>query len=399
MDSKNALSKQIIKYTQEIEEEIVKIRRHLHENPELSQKEFRTTDLIYDKLKDTNIKLEKCSGGTGLIGILEGYKEGPTLGIRGDIDALPIIEETNLEFASKEPGIMHACGHDIHTSVLIGTAIVLDKLRNSFKGTVKFIFQPAEEIMQGAKYMMEEGVLENPKLDNIVCLHTWPLTDAGKISVRHGPIMAATNTFEIEVSGTGGHAAHPHKSVDPIPVASQIVTGLQQIVSRELPPLEPAVVTVGQIHGGTANNVIANKVTISGSVRTLNSETSDFIQNSMEEISTRIAEAYNSNATLNYFPGSLGVVNDQNMVNMLDEAVKESLGKENFEYLPDPSLGGEDFSFYLQHVKGMLFRLGTRNETAASQKGLHNPGIIFDEKAIPTGIIAMSSFAVKYLNQ
>src|SRR5699024_3157028 len=291
MDSKNALSKKIIKYTQEIEEEILKIRRYLHENPELSQKEFHTTDFIYDKLKDTNIKLEICSGGTGLIGILEGYEEGPTLGIRGDIDALPIMEETNLDFASKEPGIMHACGHDIHTSVLLGTAIILNKLRDSFKGTIKFIFQPAEETMQGAKLMIEEGVLDNPKLDNIVCLHTWPLTDAGKISVRHGPIMAATNTFEIEVSGTGSPAAHPHKSIDPIPVASQNVTGLQQIVSRELSPLEPAVVTIGQIHGGTANNVIANNVTISGTIRTLNSETSDFIKISIEEISQRIAEA------------------------------------------------------------------------------------------------------------
>ncbi|MBN8201435.1 amidohydrolase [Bacillus sp. NTK034] len=393
------MEKEINKLTAEIEEKIIEIRRHLHENPELSFQEFRTTDYIYSTLLDTNIELKKCSGGTGVIGILKGNGEGPTLGIRADIDALPIVEETGLEYASSKPGVMHACGHDIHTSVLLGAAIVLDKLRDSINGTIKFIFQPAEETMQGAKYMMEEGVLSEPNLDNIICLHTWPFTDAGKIAIRHGAIMASTNRFEIEVFGTGGHAAHPHKSVDPIPVAAQIISSLQQIVSRTLPPLESAVVTIGQIHGGTADNIIANKVMISGTVRTLKTEVSDKIKQSMKEISENVAKAFNGSAVLKYFPGSPPVVNDKKMVDLLAEAVSESLGKESLEYLPEPSLGGEDFSFYLQHVNGILFRLGTRNETEASQKGLHNPGIIFDEKAISTGIISMSSFAVKYLNQ
>lgn len=388
----------IKKLAAEIEAEILEIRRTLHENPELSMFEYNTTNLILDTLKNTNIQLNKCSNGTGVIGILEGSGKGPTLGIRADIDALPITEETELSFSSKNNGIMHACGHDIHTSVLLGTAIVLDKLRDSFKGTIKFIFQPAEETMQGAKFMIEEGVLNVPKLDHLICLHVWPFTDAGKISVKHGPIMAAANRFEIEVFGTGGHAAHPHKSVDPIPIAAQIISSLQQIVSRTLPPLETAVITIGQIHGGTADNIIAKKVTISGTVRTLKTEVSDKIKESMEEISENVAKAFKGSAKVNYYPGSPPVINDNKLVDLLTEVVKENLGEEQFEYLSEPSLGGEDFSFYLEHVDGMLFRLGTRNETEASQKGLHNPGIIFDEKAISTGIITMSSFALKYLN-
>ena len=399
MESINPVVKNIHELTQEIEEQITSIRRHVHENPELSFQEKNTTEFIYNTLKDTSIQTQRFPSGTGLVGVLEGKGDGPTLGIRADIDALPIKEETNLEFASKNPGVMHACGHDIHTSVLLGTAIVLDRLKDQINGKIKFIFQPAEETMQGAKYMIEEGVLTNPDVDNIVCLHTWPFTDAGKIGVRHGAIMASTNRFEITVSGTGGHSAHPHKSVDPIPIAAQIVTGLQQIVSRKLPPLDSAVITIGQIHGGTADNVIAKNVTISGTVRTLKTEVNEKIKQSMEEIAGNIAKAYHATAELAYFPGSPPVINNDALVDLLQETVIESLGEENLEYLPEPSLGGEDFSFYLQHVDGMLFRLGTRNDTEASQRGLHNPGIIFDEKAISTGITTMSSFAVKYLNK
>lgn len=385
------------KITAEIEDQIIEIRRHLHKNPELSFHEFKTTDLIYDTLKHTNIELQRCAKGSGIIGLLKGEEEGPTLGLRADIDALPIQEETGLEFTSHNKGVMHACGHDIHTSVLLGTAIVLDRMRADLKGSIKFIFQPAEETLKGAQEMIEQGVLTEPKVDHIVCLHVWPFTDAGKIGVKHDVIMASANSFEIEVTGTGGHAAHPHKSVDPIPVAAQIISALQQIVSRTLSPLDSAVVTIGQIHGGTANNVIANKVTISGTVRTLKTEVSEKIKETMEDISENIAKAFKANAKVNYVLSSYPVTNNNQLVDLLAESVKETLGGENLDYLLEPSLGGEDFSYYLQHVDGMLFRLGTRNKNPATQKGLHNPGIIFDEQAISTGIITMSSFALKYL--
>ncbi|RWZ59105.1 amidohydrolase [Halobacillus fulvus] len=383
--------------TSEIHDQLITIRRTLHERPELSMQEYNTTAFIMEALKDTSIELKPCSNGVGLTGVLHGSAEGPTLAIRADIDALPIIEETGLEFASKQPGLMHACGHDIHTTVLIGAALVLDRLKDQFAGSIKFIFQPAEETMQGAKLLIEEGVLDD--VDHIVCLHTWPFTDAGKISVKHDTIMASTNQFEIEVFGVGGHAAHPQKSVDPIPIAAHIVTGLQQIVSRTLSPLESAVVTVGQIHGGTADNVIANKVKLSGTVRTLTTEVNDKIKASMEEIAESIAKAFKGGAKVHYHPGSPPVINDSRMVELLEEAVTDELGPDAFEILPEASLGGEDFSFYLQHVDGMLFRLGTGNGLPQSRAGLHNPEVIFDEKSIETGVVGMSAFAMKYLNR
>src|SRR5699024_9473373 len=303
----------------EIEEEIIEIRREIHANPELGFQEFNTTNLIYNTLKDTEIRLEICEGGTGVIGVLEGETEGRVLGIRADIDALPIFEETGLTFSSKTEGKMHACGHDIHTSVLLGTALTLNKLRKQIKGTIKFIFQPAEETLGGAQFMIEQNVLKNPDVDHIICLHTWPFTDVGKIGIRHNTIMASTNQFEIKVYGDGGHAAHPQKSVDPIPVATQIVSGLQQIVARKLAPLEPAVLTVGQIHGGTADNVIAKEVKISGTVRTLENDVRDKIEKHMKEIAENTAKAYGSEAEVHFNPGTPPVINDGTLVDLMEE--------------------------------------------------------------------------------
>lgn len=391
----------INKITAEIEKKIIDIRRHIHRNPELSLKEYETTKLIYETLKDTNIKLIKSSNSTGIVGILKGKnRNGKTLAIRADIDALPIKEETGLKFASKKEGIMHACGHDIHTSVLLGTAIVLDRMKNKLNGNIKFIFQPAEETMQGAKMLINEGVLtEEPKVDDIICLHCWPYTDVGKIGIKHDAIMASSDSFIIDVYGIGGHAAHPQKAIDPIPIAAQIVSGLQQIVSRNLAPFEPAVVTIGQIHGGRADNIIAANVTISGTVRTLDTSVSTKIRLAMETISKNISKSFQGSAKVNYKHGPPPVINNNRLVDLLIDVVHENLGKDNLDYLEEPSLGSEDFSFYLQNVNGMLFRLGTRNETEASQKSLHNSGIIFDEKSISTGIITMSAFAKEYLDK
>ncbi|MGP4105935.1 M20 metallopeptidase family protein [Virgibacillus sp. L01] len=384
--------------TSEIKEQMILIRRHLHKNPELSMKEYNTTKIIIETLKDTNIELSELPNGTGVVGVLRGGSEGLTLGLRADIDALPIIENTGLDFTSENEGIMHACGHDIHTTVLLGAALVLDRMKDSLEGNIKFIFQPGEEIMKGAQFVMEQGVLQNePKVDRIVCLHTWPLIEAGQIGVRKGPIMAATDSFEIEVQGTGGHAAHPHKSVDPIPIAGEIIGALQTIVSRSISPLESAVVTFGQINGGNADNIIANKVVLSGSVRTLTPEMRNHIKEQVVQISEHIAIGHKSKATVSFKPGSHPVINNNELVEVMSDTVKEYLDEESLVYLPEPSLGGEDFSFYLQEVEGMLFRLGTKNEQEASTRSLHNPGLIFDEKAIPTGIIAMSSFALEYL--
>ncbi|MFC7319313.1 M20 metallopeptidase family protein [Halobacillus campisalis] len=383
----------------EINSELIEVRRHLHRNPELSMNEFKTTEFVMDYLKDTSIDLKVMKGGVGVIGVLRGAKDGKTLALRGDLDALPIHEKTGLEFSSDVDGVMHACGHDLHTTVLLGTAIVLDRMKNDLSGQVKFIFQPGEEVMEGAKFAIENGALhDEPKVDNIVCLHTWPLVDAGKVGVRHGPIMAAADKFTIDVYGSGGHAAHPHISIDPIPVASQLVTNLQSIVSRQLSPLNSAVVTLGQINGGTGDNIIADKVSLSGSLRTLDPDTREQIKQSIEQMSKHVAKANKTTADVTFMPGSPPVINNDEIVDIFLKSSQELLGEDGVHYLTDPSLGGEDFSFYLEEVEGMLFRIGTRNDSEQSTRSLHNPGIVFDEKAIPTGVMAMSAFAVEYLS-
>lgn len=377
--------------------EITNLRRLIHENPELSFKEFETTDLIYKTLEHTHIQLQKCSGGTGVIGLLEGGKPGKVLALRADIDALPIVEKTGLSFTSNKEGIMHACGHDIHTSVLLGAALILNDLKDELTGTIKFIFQPAEEVMGGAEFMITEGVLNQPEVDHIVCLHTWPFTDAGKVGIRSGAMMASANQFEIKVIGSGGHAAHPHKSVDPIPVAAKIVDALQQIVSRQVSPVESAVVTIGQIHGGTADNIIANEVHISGTVRTLHKDMRNFIENKIGKISRSIAEAFGAEVKFIFHEGTPPVINNASLVKLFSEAITDQMGDAVIEELKEPSLGGEDFAFYLEHVDGMLFRLGTGNDDENSRKGLHNPQIIFDERSLPTGMEAITAFATRYL--
>ncbi|WP_244535679.1 M20 metallopeptidase family protein [Lentibacillus halodurans] len=384
--------------TADIQEEIIKIRRYLHKNPELSMDEYNTTNLVMDTLKHTNIELSKLKDDIGVVGVLRGKGGGPTLGLRGDMDALPIKEETGLDFASNIDGVMHACGHDLHTTILLGTALVLDRMRDQLNGNIKFIFQPGEEVMKGANYVIGQGVLDaDPKVDKIVCLHTWPLLESGKIGVRKGPIMAATDTFDVRVNGSGGHAAHPHKSIDPIPIAGQIISGLQSIISRRTSPMDSAAVTLGQIHGGKADNIIANDVTLSGTVRSLVPEVRNNIKQAITEISENIAKAHHTQAEVTFYPGSPPVINDERLVDTMANAVKKELGDDKLVYLPEPSLGGEDFSFYLEHVEGMLFRIGTKNNQEQSMRSLHNPGIIFDEKAIPAGIKAMSSFAVEFL--
>ncbi|MFC7364091.1 MULTISPECIES: M20 metallopeptidase family protein [Bhargavaea] len=384
-----------------IKEEMIRIRRHIHTHPELSHEEFETTKFVQDQLRDTSIEWQDLGLETGAVGLMHGKAgDGPVLMLRADLDALPLMEESGVEFASEKPNVMHACGHDIHTTVLIGAAKVLDRTRDEWKGTIKFVFQPSEEKAGGASELVEAGVLENPKPDHAVCLHTWPSTDAGKIGIRPGPMTAANDTFEVMVKGTGGHGAHPEKAVDPVPVAGDVVDLFQRIISRNLSPFDPAVITAGQIDGGTANNVIATEVKVSGTVRTLSQSTRDYIKKRMKEIAHHVAAASNAEAEVEFKgAGCPPVINDPHLTGQLEQSLKKHLGQENIDYLKEPSTGSEDFAYYLEQVPGLLFRLGTRDEEdSRTHLSLHNPGIVFDERAIPTGIIAMSGFAIDYLN-
>jgi len=375
------------------------LRKQIHSHAEISLKEFETTKLIADELLKCGIEVKTWEGETGVLGVLKGKYPGKVLALRADIDALPLVEQSGLSFKSQNPGAAHCCGHDIHTSVLIGAARVLSDMKNQLHGTIKFVFQPAEEGLGGAKLMIERKVLENPKPDAIIALHTWPDIPGGTVGYRFGSFMASSDTVDIKFIGRAGHAAHPHKSIDPLVAVSTFVNAVQTIVSRETAPTDPLVITFGKIYGGTKRNIIAGDVTLEGTVRTSNKETQDKMPEIMTRLASNIAAAYRCTAEVSYFKEDPPVVNNDELNELVVTASKEILGEENVIALKTMSMGSEDFSYYMEKVPGCLYRLGTNNDDPKSHLPLHNPGIIFDEKALITGVKAMSAIAFKFLNR
>lgn len=385
-----------LQLAEEINGKILRIRRHLHQYPELSFQEFETSRLVEKVLRDAGLEVTTGIAGTGVVGLIRGKQPGKTLAIRADMDALPIKEETGLDFSSCNEGVMHACGHDFHTSILLGTAMLLNKCKEQIQGNIKFIFQPAEEKLGGAEKMIEEGVLKNPSVDAIIALHCWPELPAGTIGIRKGALMAATDLLDITVKGVAGHAAHPHKSVDPIVISGHILTALQTIVSREVAPVDSSVITIGKIIGGSAHNIIAPNVKLSGTVRTINPELRKKMPAMIKRMVVNIAASMNGTAEVNYTFGSPPLINNEEIVDIVGSAVTDLLGKEKLVHLNYPSMGGEDFAFYLEQLPGMMFRLGTANEKMESKLALHNSRLIFDENSIATGIAIMCEVAMRY---
>ncbi|MGN1401955.1 MAG: M20 family metallopeptidase [Bacillus sp. (in: firmicutes)] len=389
----------LLEMAREMEKEIIAIRRKIHENPELSLFEFKTAELVAKELSNLGLRIQTEVGGTGVVALLEGERPGKTLALRADMDALPIQEATGLPFASKRKKTMHACGHDMHTAILLGAAKLLSRKKDEIQGAIKFIFQPSEENSLGAKNMIEAGVLENPRVDRIVCLHTWPNLPAGKIGIRKGAMCASADRIEVEVTGKGGHAAHPDQCIDPLPIAANIITTAQTIISREISPTESAVVTFGTVTGGSASNIIASTIELTGTVRTIKPEVREMIPQSLERIIAEIAEGMRGKGTIKYRYGSPPLINHDETVEWFGEAVKEELGAASLVYLDEPSLGGEDFSYYLEEVPGMLFRLGTSDERPESELPLHNPSVVFSEKAVVPGVAALAGFALHFLEK
>jgi amidohydrolase/hippurate hydrolase len=388
----------IFKLSHEIETEIIKIRRHLHQYPELSLEEFKTTEYLEDELnKIPGISISREGLKTGIIAVIKGKNEGKTIALRADMDALPIKENTNLNFASKNDGIMHACGHDIHTAILLGTAKILSQFKDQIDGTIKFFFQPAEEKLAGAKSIIKAGGLENPEVDAIIGVHTWPNLPGGTIGIKKGSFMASADEIKIKIRGKGGHAAHPEDCIDPIIIAAHILTKIQTIVSRETSPLDPLVITFGTINAGTASNIIPDEVIMTGTVRTVNHETHDKIFSKLERIVVHTAISMGGAAELEVNIGTPPLIADEKIVDLIDESAASVIGKANVKYLREPSMGGEDFAFYLEKIPGALIRVGTSNNNQKSKISLHNASIIFDEKAIITGIKVMSKTALNYL--
>ena len=385
----------ILERIEEKKEEFVGLRRRIHEYPELSMQEIETTKLVREYLDHLRIENYPNGNQTGAVAILKGAKPGPVIGLRADMDALKLTENTNLPFASKNAGVCHACGHDLHTAALLGTACLLKDYQPELCGTVKFLFQPAEEGYGGAKSMIANGALENPCLDYILACHTWPEMPAGTIGVRKGAMLGASDSFKITVKGKGGHAAHPHKGIDPVVVAAHIITEIQTIVSRRVAPVDPVVITVGHLTAGTVSNIIPGEAVMEGTVRTQNPEPRIQVSEYLKQLAVGTAYAMGAEAEVEYDFGYPPTMNDPKVIDWISEAVTEILGPERLLQVPVSSMGSEDFSFYLEKVPGALFRIGTYDETPESKWALHNPAIIFNEQAILTGIAGMVSSVFK----
>jgi amidohydrolase len=376
---------------------LIEIRRHIHAHPELSGAEYQTSAYVAGVLSSCGLHVKESVGRTGVLGELIGQgSDERLLGIRTDMDALPIQERTSLEFTSRSPGIMHACGHDVHTTVGLGTAMVLSQLGEALPGNVRFLFQPAEEIAQGASWMVQDGAMD--KVSAIVSLHVFPSITAGSVGIRYGALTAAADDLEIIITGESGHGARPHEAIDAIWIASQVITTLQQAISRTQNPLRPVVLTIGKIEGGRAPNVIADHVRLVGTVRSLHPETHANLPQWIEQIVAGICNSYGAGYQVNYKRGVPSVQNDAALTQLLESAAKEAWGCDRVEILLEPSLGAEDFSLYLQHAPGMMFRLGVGYKDKLNYP-LHHPQFEVDETAIVTGVVTLAYAAYQYWQQ
>ncbi|WP_013324838.1 M20 family metallopeptidase [Gloeothece verrucosa] len=373
---------------------LVEIRRHIHAHPELSGQEYQTAAYVAGVLSSSGLHVREAVGKTGVVGDLRGLgTDQRTLAIRTDMDALPIQERTNLDFASCKPGIMHACGHDVHTTVGLGTAMVLSQLSEPLAGHVRFLFQPAEEIAQGASWMVQDGAMVD--VNAIFGVHVFPSIPARCIGIRYGALTAAADSLEIYIQGESGHGARPHEAKDAIWIASQIITTLQQAISRTQNPLRPIVLTIGQISGGIAPNVIADQVRMAGTVRSLHPETHALLPEWIENLVANVCLTYGAKYEINYRRGVPSVHNDSTLTQLLEEAAREAWGNEYVTILEEPSLGAEDFSLYLEHAPGSMFRLGVGYPHKQNHP-LHHPEFEIDESAIVTGVVTLAYAAYKY---
>jgi amidohydrolase len=378
---------------QQLAPRLIEIRRHIHAHPELSGQEYQTAAYVAGVLSSCGIVVQEGVGKTGVIGELVGRTDERLVAVRTDMDALPITERTPLEFASRKPGVMHACGHDVHTTVGLGTAMVLSQLGELLPGNTRFLFQPAEEIAQGAGWMVRDGAMND--VSAIFSLHVFPSIPAGSIGIRYGALTAAADDLEIFIMGESGHGARPHEAVDAIWIASQVITTLQQAISRTQNPLRPIVLTIGQISGGRAPNVIADQVRLAGTVRSLHPDTHADLPEWVEQIVASVCKMYGARYEVNYRRGVPSVQNDLALTQLLEESAREAWGSDRVIVLPEPSLGAEDFSMYLEQAPGTMFRLGIGFKDKPNPP-LHHPQFEVDESAIITGVVTMAYTLYQY---
>ena len=386
----------ITKRTNEVSDEIIQVRRRIHQNPELGFEEVETSRLVSQELEKLGIPHRTGVGRTGVVGIIEGGATGKTLVIRADMDALPIQESEELPFASKVPGKMHACGHDAHTAILLGVANVLIGLRDRIKGRVKLIFQPNEEGLSGAQAMIDDGVFENPSIDMCLGFHNWPPMAVGKVGYHPDVCFSSSDAFDLTIKGVSGHGAHPHLAVDAVTSAAYFITQLQTIVSREIAPVRPAVVSIGNIQGGQMRNVLPDNVLLQGTVRTQSMEVKTHIEEAMRRLLDGIKVGMRVDYELDYQAGVPVLRNDKEILKKVLCAARSMLGDDAIVELPESSMGSEDFALFTTRFPSAHLRIGSKVEGLDTM--VHRSNYQCNEEFIPVAIRVISRAAMDLLH-
>jgi carboxypeptidase Ss1 len=381
----------------EYEDGMISVRRHIHENPELSYMEFETAKLVAEKLESLRIKVIEGVGGTGVVGLLKGSKEGNVVALRADMDALPVNEESDVAFKSNNQGVMHACGHDTHVAMLLGTAKLLTKHVDELHGAVKFLFQPAEEHggRGGAKPMIEDGAMDNPKVDFVFGLHISGDYPSKVFALRGGPIMAASDAFGIKIIGKGGHGSQPHTTIDPIFVSAQVITALQGVTSRMIDQTKPFVVSVCSIHSGTKGNMIPDQALLEGTIRTLDEKIRSQAKNHVTNVVRSVCEAFKASCEIEFMEGAYPITrNDEKVAKRVFSILRAIKGTKTIEC--EPTLGGEDFSRFLQKAPGAFYFLGTRNKEKGCIYPNHSSRFKVDEDVMKYGSVSLARLAIEF---
>ena len=391
------MSSELLDSARSLEPRIVSTRRTIHSHPEMGYQEEQTSTLVQARLRELGIPFRSGLAKTGVVAQIKGeLGDGPCVLLRADMDALPIDEQSGVAFASEVPGVMHACGHDAHTAMLLGAAeLILDR-KSTFAGTVKLMFQPAEEGGGGAARMIEDGVLAEPKVDAAFMLHVWPDLDAGQVSCGPGPQLAGADAFTITVKGRGGHGARPHETVDPVVVGAQIVMAMQTLVSREVDPTVPAVVTLATFNAGSVSNVIPDRAVLKGTIRAFDDTLFKHLEERVREVASGVAAALRASVDIAFEMSYPPSVFDAAMAEHLSASARSLLGEESV-LVSRPEMGAEDFAFILQKVPGAMLWLGVKDPAWPEPKPVHTATFDIDESALPIGSSAMAGVALDYL--
>lgn len=388
----------IVENCKDIQMWLEDVRRDFHKTPELSLHEYKTKEKVIKYLKEIGINYTEFDGHNGIMAYIVKPQNNITVAIRADMDALPIHEESKEYYKSTTKGVMHACGHDAHMAMLLGACKILNKIKNNINVNIKFLFQPAEETLGGAKFLIKDKCLENPKVDYMFGLHVMPHIQTGYVETKYGTLNASTDSLKIIIKGKKSHGAYPENGTDALVASSHIVTSLQSIISRNISPLNSAVLTIGKIVGGEAQNIICDNITMIGTLRTLDNETRELIINRIKNIIKNISDAFGCKGELYIDNGFPAVINDKDAVDVIIKNTKDLLGKEKFIMRENPSLGGEDFSFYTDYCKGAFFHIGCKSIEKGINYPLHTSKFNIDEDCLKIGTM-MHIMNVIYFNK